>query len=232
MLKKEEKAKVIRCCNQGLITDESFNPENMYHNEWFLSLFDFIDDAKIREQLGEAFYQARFTYKLMQVLSLKQPKNRGIVKFQIIQYASICEGLLNYTLSQHFKSEFEKAYASHSFTDCTQALSGKTQITYDGKKVILCTEKVEKAKLQFASNPLKSAFALEKGIITESTKRKYCTLYDLRNNAHILKAAKADYHPNINEAKEAYALCFDFINEVKSFYLSRLLPTESASTDK
>lgn len=220
-LNAKEKAKVIACCNQGLITDNGFDSDTMYPNEWFISLFDFIADEKVKEQLGEAFYQARFTYKLMQVLSLKKTKNSGIVKFQIIQYASICEGLLNYVLIKYHRKEFEQRYASIKLTNCTNALSGKTQITYDGKKVVVCTEKTENAKLETASNPTKSQFALDQSIISEETKEKYCALYDLRNNAHILKAAKANYHPNISESKDAYSLCFKFIEEIKQYCLEK-----------
>ena len=219
-LNQQEKAKVVSCCNSGLITDENYNPDTTYPTDWFTSLFNFIDDETVKEQLGEAFYQARFTYKLMQVLSLKQSKNKGIVKFQIIQYASICEGLLNYVLSKYFRKEFGEEYASVKFTNCTNALSGKTQITYDGKKVVLCTEKTDNAKLEVASNPTKSEFALKMGILSQNTKDKYCALYDLRNNAHILKAAKAKYFPKINEAKDAYLLCFSFIEEIKNFCLT------------
>ena len=41
-------------------------------------------------------------------------KNKGIVKFQIIQYASICEALLNYTLETYFKEEFESRYENET----------------------------------------------------------------------------------------------------------------------
>lgn len=221
-LSKEERAKVVNCCNRGLITDDNYTPDEMFPNEWFQSLFDFVDDEKIKEQLGEAFYQARFTYKLMQVLNLPQSKYRGIVKFQIIRYASICEGLLNYVLAKYFRKDFEEKHAAVKLTNCANALSGKTQIIYDGKKVIVCAEKIENAKLEIASNPTKSEYALSKGILTQNIKERYCALYDLRNNAHILKAANVRYFPQIKESKEAYALCFEFIDEIKAFCLSKV----------
>ena len=88
--------------------------------------------------------------------------------------------------------------------------------------MIVCAEKIENAKLEIASNPTKSEYALSKGILTQNIKERYCALYDLRNNAHILKAANVRYFPQIKESKEAYALCFEFIDEIKAFCLSKV----------
>lgn len=217
-LSSKEKSKVVSCCNGNLISDDSFDPSTEYPSQWFSRQFDFIDNEKLRNRLGEEFYQTRFAYTLMQALSLRQYKYRGIVKFQIIQYASICEALLNYTLDLYFKDEFENKYAAETYTTCTSALSTKTKITFDGTTLFLCKPKKEKAKITWTSNPTKAEFALEKGIISEDTKKKYCDLYDLRNNAHILKAVAADYYPKLREAKDAYELMFQFITDVRAFF--------------
>ena len=49
----------------------------------------------------DAFYQARFMYKLMNALNLPLAKQKGIVKFQIIQYASICEAILDMAITKY-----------------------------------------------------------------------------------------------------------------------------------
>lgn len=38
----EEKAKVINCCNSGLITDNTFDSTTEYPIDWFKKQFDFI----------------------------------------------------------------------------------------------------------------------------------------------------------------------------------------------
>lgn len=217
-LSTKEKRKVVSCCNGNLISDNTYDPLNEYPVHWFTNLFSFIENEKLRNRLGEEFYQTRFTYTLMQTLSLPMPKNRGIVKFQIIQYASICEALLNYTLDLYFKEEFENEFAAVSYTDFPTALSANTKISFDGKPLYLCKMKTDKAKITWTSNPVKAEFALTKGILSESTKNKYCELYDLRNNAHILKAVAADYYPKLKEASAAYELVFQFIAEVHAFF--------------
>ena len=52
----------------------------------------------------------------------------------------------------------------------------------------------------------------------EDTQKQYCELYELRNNAHILKAATADYYPKLKEASAAYELTFRFIAEIKAYF--------------
>ena len=154
----------------------------------------------------------------MESLNLPMGKNKGAVKFQIIQYASICEALLNYTLEVYYKEEFEKAYAADTYAPNSSAMSSKTKITHEGKDLYLCLKKNEKAKITWTANPTKAEFAVKKGIIAADTRDKYCALYDLRNNAHILKAARANYYPKVAEAKAAYLLVFQFLNEVKQFF--------------
>lgn len=213
-----EKGKVVSCCNNNLISDYEFDPEREYPIDWFQRQFSFVQDDKVREHLADEFYQTRFAYTLMQTLSLPMAKNKGIVKFQIIQYASICEALLNYTLETYFKDEFESRYAATTYVDFPSALSTNTKITFEGKSLYLCKAKTEKAKITWTANPTKAAFALEKGILSPDTKDKYCALYDLRNNAHILKAATTDYYPKLKEASAGYELVFQFIAEIQAYF--------------
>lgn len=217
-LSADEKAKVVNCCNERLITDYSFDPDFEFPSQWFIRQFDFISDESVREQLGDAFYQARFLWAMMESLSLPMGKNKGAIKFQIIQYASICEALLNYTLELYFKEEFERVYAGDTYSPHSSNVLSKTKISYDGKELYLCLKKSEKAKITWTSNPIKAAFAVKKGIIAADTCDKYCALYDLRNNTHILKAARANYYPKPKEAKDAYKLVFDFLDEVEHFF--------------
>lgn len=213
-----EKSKVVSCCNDNLISDHDFDPSREYPIAWFQRLFSFIQDDKLREHLADEFYQTRFAYTLMQTLSLPMAKNKGIVKFQIIQYASICEALLNYTLEKYFRNEFENRYAATTYVNFPSAVSTNTKITFEGEQLYLCKTKKEKAKITWTANPIKATFAVEKGVLSQDTKDKYCALYDLRNNAHILKAASVDYYPKLKESKAGYELVFQFISEIQTYF--------------
>lgn len=216
-----QKANVVQCANTRLITDDSYDPDSEYPADWFISLFSFLNDEKLERHLGEEFYQTRFATAVMEALSLKSGKNKGFIKLQIVAYASICEAILNYTIEKFFIEEFGTRYAEHKLVQIKGALSTKTSLLYDNEEVCICKYKNDKANPSWASNPSKAEFAKEKGILSPEVADKYCQLYDLRNNAHLLKAIKADYFPKPKEAADAYKLVFAFIAEVKSFYEAR-----------
>ena len=217
----EEKKKVIKCCNVDLIPDADFDLTKQYPIDWFKKKFDFIDDIKLQEHLADIYYQARFSYTLMRTLSLSQSKYKGILKLQIIEYASICEALLNYSINKFFKDEFEEMFAIVEYTNVSGSISSKFKTMFDGQEVFICKKKTNKFSVSFCSNPQKAVYAHNKGIISLSTKDAYCTLYDLRNNTHIIKAVKNDYYPKISEGKMAYELLNTFIEEVRNFFVTQ-----------
>ena len=214
----KEKSKVVRCCNEKLISDYNFDIDKHYPVEWFKSLFSFVGNDKLQEHLGDEFFQARFLSCLMETLSLPMGKNKGVVKFQIIQYASICEALLNYAIDTYYKDEFESEFAATVYSEAKDAFSSLTHITHNGHPLYVCRAKKEKAKTAFTSTPVKADYALSKGIISQDIRDEYCALYDLRNNTHILKAAAIDYYPKIKESKDAYILTYRFVNEIKNYF--------------
>lgn len=103
LIKRDCVCKIVEFCNRDLIPDNDFDPNDEYHSEWFERQFSFVDNESLRKQLGMAFYQARFLYKLMNALRLPRAKHYGIVKFQIIQYASICEAVIKRIVNAKFR---------------------------------------------------------------------------------------------------------------------------------
>jgi hypothetical protein len=221
MLTSIERSKVVKCCINDIVPDPHFDASVMFPSDWFVHQFDFLKNTTLAEHLGDAFFQARFVYKLMSNLQLKKAKNKGIIKFQIIQYASICEALLNYTIEKFLKEDFINNHMQYKYVEIDGALSRNTRILYDGNELKLCKIKKEKVSIEWCFNPPKAEYAFNVGILCEDTKNAYCKLYDLRNNAHILKAAQANYFPTVMESKEAFKLTIEFINEIKKFFLSR-----------
>lgn len=212
---------VINFCNRDLVPDSSFRNTGTYPSEWFIQYFSFLSDTRLEKYLGEAFYQARFLYKLMSSLKLPLAKHKGIVRFQIIQYASICEAVLQHAIEKYFKNEFENQYAVIELVKCKNALSIDTKITYNGTNLYLCQEKKKKADIKRTRIDYKTEFAVAHNIISQSTKVAFDALYDSRNNIHILKAANNNYNPKLYESKNAFLLMQTFVEEVKLFYLQQ-----------
>jgi len=217
-LSKKTISEVIKFCNRDLVPDPEFDPSVEYHSDWFVNYFSFLNNPSVEQHLGDAFYQARFTYKLMNALRLPAAKQFGIVKFQIVQYASICEAVLDTAINQYFKETAEEAFSITEYVKYRNALSPDTKITHKNITLTLCQEKKKKGVLKRTRIDFKTTFAVEHGLITPSTKEAFDALYNLRNNVHILKAADSQYRPKIREAKDAFLLMQTFVSEVKTYY--------------
>ena len=63
---------VINFCNRDLVPDEQFKAGSAYPIEWFNDYFSFLGNSNLQKYLGEAYYQARFMYKLMNGLRLRE----------------------------------------------------------------------------------------------------------------------------------------------------------------
>jgi len=217
-LSKDTIASIIGFCNRDLVPDQTFDSENQYHSEWFVSYFDFLAEPSVASQLGDAFYQARFMYKLMNALNLPLAKQKGIVKFQIVQYASICEAVLDMAIMKYFKEDAEETLSVLELVKYPNAVSKDTKITCGGTPLVLCKTKKKKGDLKRTRVDFKTKYAVSKGLISQSTKDLVDNLYDLRNNIHILKAANSQYTPKLREAKDAFLLMQSFVGEIKNYY--------------
>ena len=152
----------------------------------------------------------------MKALTLPKAKYYAFVKFQILQYASIYEAILDYYLDKYFKTEVTNRYADVTYSP-VEAMSKDTNITYQGNKLVLC-KKITRAKpIKLIKIQSRTEFAVDKGIISEAMRTRICNLYDLRNNVHILKAAAKGYVPKLEEAKTAQMIMEDFVDEIKIF---------------
>lgn len=219
-LSKSTITEVIKYCNRDLVPDQDFDSDSQYHSEWFVEYFSFLQDHKLELQLGDAFYQTRFIYKLMSALKLPLAKQKGIVKFQIIQYASICEAVLDAAIDRYFKEDASKDFSITILQRIPQAVSKNTRILieYDKTPLFLCKEKTVECDLKKVRIDDKTAFSVSKGLIKQNTSEAVKSLYDLRNNVHILKAVDRNYTPRLKEAKEAFELMQVFIGEVRDYY--------------
>jgi hypothetical protein len=56
--------------------------------------FSHVSDARLRRRLSEVFYGVRWIYKLGLALLTKDVERAAHIRAQIVDYASVCEGLL------------------------------------------------------------------------------------------------------------------------------------------
>jgi hypothetical protein len=90
---------VVNYVLKGLVpvTPNTFHPHPTPLG-WFQSRFDFVLDSGLKHRLGEAYYQARYLERVREALGLKEGFNHAFIQFQIVQYASIYEAVIDYNL--------------------------------------------------------------------------------------------------------------------------------------
>lgn len=68
--------------------------------------FNHISNHKIRHELSQVLYGARWLYKLGLALLVTQEERAAHVRAQIIDYASVSEGILSYCISHAIKNKY------------------------------------------------------------------------------------------------------------------------------
>jgi hypothetical protein len=183
--------------------------------EWHINKFVFIDDLDLRQSLGRAFYSARYMYKVMEALSPKDELDHPFIKFQIIQYASIYEGVVTYLLWTKFSSHEEvKALQTHKAYKPISALGSLTSLSYEGNELHTCLYK--SAKTPKNSIPFKDKVdcAVRMGLIEEKFSGDIKHIYDLRNLAHLEAEASRQIQIELDNAKTGYWRMQPFLDGV------------------
>lgn len=185
---------------------------------WYLSEFDFIKDEDLKNELSKEFYSARYIYKLMEALNVSDFELHAHAKFQIIQYASIYEAVINYLLKEYLKDKVSvKNLYYHKVYKPIAALAAPTKIYYDDKEVFMCLHKDEKTPQSSVKFSDKVAIIVNFGIIEKEYGEDIKEFYKFRNSIHIETAVKRNTEYHIELSKKAYRRMRPFIDEIKEY---------------
>lgn len=184
--------------------------------EWYRNEFDFVTDNDLQEELAKAFYSSRYIYKLMEGLAISGNELHAHLKFQIMQYASIYEAVINYLLLNRYKEHASvQAIQLHKSYRPIAALAAPTKLTYEGNDTFICLYK--DAKTPWTSIPFQDKVnaASDIGLIDEQLGEEIKEFYRLRNAVHIETAARRGINYEVEEAKLAYRRMRPFIDQIK-----------------
>jgi hypothetical protein len=78
--------------------------------------FNHIHEPKLRKELAQVFYGARWIYKLGLALLTRNEERAAHVRAQIVDYAAIAEALMSYTVLHALKNGYEKG-TSYMYSD-------------------------------------------------------------------------------------------------------------------
>jgi hypothetical protein len=191
--------------------------------DWFLDQFSFVDNAKLRKHLAEAFYQARLIEKIREAIGLKKDFGNVFIKTQIILYASIYEALIDYALDKNKTSPEVTALLKQEFYSPLPALSSSTEFIYKengtSHKIYTCKKKERTQQIkeiQF-NDRLKTAVLI--GFVDDNQKLEIQELYTSRNKMHILSAATDDFKPDNQQSSKAFLSLFAFLGNARTFLI-------------
>ena len=156
----------------------------------------------------------------MQGLKLTLFKKSAFLKFQIQQYASIYEALLDYTLETYHKKDIENSLLTKEEYSPISAFAQTTEMYYTDsnskkERILPCVKKLKKQPLKTIKISERTLAGVNLGIFDASIKQSLDMLYDSRNTIHILKAAKTNYTPTLAESQEAFLLMPRIVNAIK-----------------
>lgn len=226
----ESASKIIKYAKNHIVPECEFyssKPTNIARLRWFFEYFAFLDNKRFQHVLARAFYQARFLYKISMALNLQKVERLAVIKYQLIQYVSICEAMLNYTLERYFEKEKPK---NPEYCSIMENVSGLLKVTYNNMDVFLCRSVTKSKSWHFIRTQDKTQILLSNNIINDEAKTQFDRLYDLRNRVHLYKEyqdecngeisamQRTDDELLIEHSKEAFDFMMKFTESLKKYY--------------
>jgi hypothetical protein len=190
---------------------------------WHISKFAFVpeEDIELRKRLGRAFYTARYVGKLMEAVYANGNELHPFVKFQIMQYASIYEAVITYTLWKRFKDHSElKALETHKSYKPVQALGSATKVKFGDEDIFTCVYRDARTPRNSIPFGDKVDCAVRIGFVDIQCSEEIKRIYQLRNLAHIENEADKQIEVEIEQAKMAYWRMQPFLDKIGHAWLT------------
>lgn len=121
-------------------------------------LFDFIEEAKLKNALEKSYKEAVFIKNIIKELNINYSNAHPLNEIVILHFASIYEAIIDYIFESYFNEVFKEI------------------------------QKEAKKKRRNISFKDKIAKAIELEIVTSIIAEKILKLFDFRNNIHILRS--------------------------------------------
>lgn len=217
-IESDVKDRVLEYCH-------NFLPSRKYFDD----VFEFVEDGKLKDRLALEYYSARYIYKLGEALNASGEMLHAHLKFQITQYASIYEAIINYLLWGKYANHPEKIRIEirKDYKIVSSNLANNLQlITTDGEKIHLCAHReitIPYVNIRFDD---KVDAAIKIGFVQDLLGEEIKEFYKLRNAIHLDSAVKNNVEYEIAKAKLAYRRLQPFLIGVQGFLTSGILPEE------
>lgn len=182
--------------------------------------FDFIEDPKLQQVIAQEFYGAMYIEKIQHIFASEDIELHAHLKFQIIQYASIYEAIIDYILITEFinHKDVKSLIEREEFTVSKES-SKDIRIIFKGEEMYLskCKKKAVRDDFITISFGVRIDIANKIGFVEDNHVEPIKRFYDLRNSTHIRRAAKKGTEFELKVCQEAHQILLPFITNIKNF---------------
>lgn len=186
--------------------------------------FSFIHDAALVELITLELKSARYVYRLMEMLDLKDTFFHPFCKFQIVQYAGIFEAAIDYLLFdrkyqstrlrlliEEKRAELEK----HTTVAYVSGFSSKLNVQFDGIEAKLAIQKISTKPRMNIRFEDKVTSCLELSFLDARLSDEILAFYEQRNSVHLAARLKKAITIEVRDAKRGYRRINAFCENVK-----------------
>jgi hypothetical protein len=170
--------------------------------------FSHVTDATLRRRLSEVFYGVRWIYKLGLALLTKEAERAAHVRAQIVDYASVSEGLLSHFIAHAIRQGHTKGIA-YTFRDPDKQL-----------RPIAWNAANPEATLRRQSLWWLIRVARDFGVINSTLESDLQWLREQRNTVHLQERSALGQTAFLNQSKKAFGIVTQTIRQTKTWKAS------------
>lgn len=183
---------------------------HLANEQWHVAYFDFIDDPKLAQRLGEEFIAARYIYKILEGLEADSWLLRAQIRLQVLSYASIYEASLHHILFEQLSDEPKVLSLTEfptkkeiSIPSASMAVLEK-HLDHGGKRIIPTYEGVGRTDVSKVRFDRKAECACDLGIIEAWLKDELIEFYEARNSIHIQAEIRKSLNYELDISRRSY----------------------------
>ncbi len=182
--------------------------------------FKFISNPPLLDLIMLELRSARYIFRLMEMLDLKDTFSHPFCKFQIVQYAGVVEASIDHLLFERtyqdtkLASKIQEARGrleTHVTPTRVSGFSSRTAVNFDGKEAFLAVmreSKKPRVNISF-ENRLKEC--LDLSFVDEKLLKELDAFYKQRHSVHLAANLRDEITIEVADAKRAFrrinALC-------------------------
>lgn len=169
--------------------------------------FSHIDEDDLRKSLALTYYGARWIYKLGLALLIKDEEQMAHVRTQVVDYGSVCEGLLSGCLLHALKKNCLRG-KKYQYKQLNKT---NRRIKKTGKRINWKVRNPFK-QLQYQNFEWHIEVAAEEGIINHELKAKLHQMRRQRNTIHLRKRTEKAF---LGTSRNLYLTVRETIEQTK-----------------